>query len=60
MSEFVNKAKQFADSHEEQVDQATDRVGDEAKERTGDRYDKQIDKGVQAVDQHIGDDEPQQ
>ena len=32
-SDFVNKAKNLADQHDEQVDQGLDRAGDMAKER---------------------------
>ena len=32
-SDFVNKAKDLADQHDEQVDQGLDRAGDKAKKR---------------------------
>jgi hypothetical protein len=54
MTEFLNKAKEFADSHDEQVDKAIDRTGEEVDERTGQRYDKQIDKGAEFAKEHTG------
>ena len=44
-SDFVNKAKNLADQHDEQVDQGLDRAGDMAKERFA-GHDEQIDQGV--------------
>jgi hypothetical protein len=58
MTGFFNEAEMFADSHEQQVNQALQRAGKEFDERTGDRYDTEIDKGVQLAEQHIGDGQP--
>ena len=54
MSDYLDDAKRFADSHEEQVEQGLERGAKEAEERTGDRYDQQIDRGVRSAEEHIG------
>ncbi|OWV09349.1 MULTISPECIES: antitoxin [Micromonospora] len=54
MSDFMNKAKDFADKHDKQVDQGLDKAGDYADKRTGGRYDEQIDKGVDAAQARTG------
>jgi MT0933-like antitoxin protein len=51
----MDEAKKFADSHEEQVDSAVEKAGQEADERTGNRYDSQIQKGEKLAEEHIGD-----
>jgi len=54
MSDFMDKAKDFADKHDDQVDQGLTKAGDEADRRTGGKYDEQIDKGVDYAQQHTG------
>ncbi|MFI7215781.1 antitoxin [Micromonospora maritima] len=54
MSDFMDKAKDFADKHDEQVDKGLDRAGDMADQRTGGKYDQQIDKGVDMAQQRTG------
>jgi antitoxin protein of toxin-antitoxin system len=54
MDDFLNKAKQLADEHDEQVDQALERVGQEIDERTGNRFTSQIDKGVDFAQERTG------
>jgi hypothetical protein len=54
MNDFLDKAKNFADQHDEQVDKGLDRAGDEVNKRTGDKYENQVDKGVDAAQQHTG------
>ncbi|MCZ7440115.1 antitoxin [Micromonospora sp. WMMC241] len=54
MSDFMDKAKDFADKHDEQVDKGIDRAGDMADQRTGGKYDQQIDKGVDMAQQRTG------
>jgi hypothetical protein len=56
VTDFLNKAERFAGEHEEQVDKTLDRAGTEVDERTGHRYDAEVDKAVQAAEEHIGDD----
>jgi len=54
MSDFMEKAKDFAEEHDEQVDQGLDKAGDLADERTGRKYDEQIDKGVDFAQERTG------
>ncbi|WP_431928168.1 antitoxin [Micromonospora wenchangensis] len=54
MSDFLNKAKDFADKHDKQVDQGLEKAGDFADKRTGGRYGEQIDKGVDAAQARTG------
>ncbi len=57
--DFLNKAKELADQHEETVDQVIGRIGDEVDDRTGGRFSEHIDKGVAAAQGFTGDgDEP--
>jgi hypothetical protein len=51
--DFVNKAKELADQHDEQVDQGLDRGGDLAKERFA-GHDEQIDGAVDRAQQYTG------
>lgn len=55
MSDYLEKAEQFAGSHEQQVDEGLDKAAKEAERRTDDRYDPQIDQGVKEVEKHIHD-----
>ena len=52
-SDFVNKAKNLADQHDEQVDQGLDRAGDMAKERVA-GHDAQVDSVVDRAQQYTG------
>jgi len=52
-SDFVNKAKNLADQHDEQVDQGLDRAGDMAKERFA-GHDEQVDSVVDRAQQYTG------
>ena len=52
-SDFVNKGKEFADQHDEQVDQGLDRAGDAAKDRFA-GHDAQIDGAVDRAQQYTG------
>ncbi|GAA0913220.1 hypothetical protein GCM10009557_87030 [Virgisporangium ochraceum] len=51
---FMDRAKDFADQHDEQVDKGLDRAGEEADKRTGGKYDEHIDKGVDFAQQRTG------
>jgi antitoxin protein of toxin-antitoxin system len=53
MGDFADKAKEFADQHDEQVDQGLERVGDEASERLG-GHEGQVDALVDKVQQSTG------
>ncbi|MBC8988651.1 MULTISPECIES: antitoxin [Micromonospora] len=54
MSDFMDKAKDFADKHDKQVDQGIEKAGGAADKRTGGKYDAQIDKGVDMAQQRTG------
>ncbi|MFI6130199.1 antitoxin [Micromonospora sp. NPDC051141] len=54
MSDFMDKAQDFADKHDKQVDQGIEKAGDMADKRTGGKYDQQIDKGVDMAQQRTG------
>jgi hypothetical protein len=54
MSDFMDKAKDFTEKHDEQVDQGLQRAGDEVDERTGGKYGDKIDKGVDQAQERTG------
>jgi hypothetical protein len=56
---FLDKAKDFADKHDEQVDQGIEKAGDQIDQRTGNKYDSQIDKGVDMAQERTGDGDTQ-
>jgi hypothetical protein len=58
VNDFFDKAKEFADQHDEQVDEALHRAGEELDERTGQKYTEQIDRGVQEAQERTGGDRP--
>ena len=45
MSEFMDKAKKLASEHSEQADQGLDKAAEMAGEKTGGKYDSQIQAG---------------
>ena len=51
---FLDKAKEFADKHDKQVDQALEKIGDEVDKRTHHKYSEQIDKGVDEAQRRTG------
>jgi MT0933-like antitoxin protein len=51
---FMDKAKDFAEQHDEQIDQGVQKAGDQVNKRTGDKYDDQVDKGVDMAQQRTG------
>ncbi len=57
---FMDKAKDFADKHDEQVDKGIDKAGDQIDDRTGNKHSAQIDKGVDAAQQRTGAGDTQQ
>ena len=58
-SDFVNKAKNLADQHDEQVDQGVEKAGDVADERTGGQHGEQIDRGVDIAQERTGEGDTQ-
>jgi hypothetical protein len=59
MGGFMDKAKEFADDHDEQVDQGLEKAGDFADDKTGGKYGEQIDRGVDAAQERTGDGDTQ-
>ena len=57
---FADKAKDFADKHDEQVDQGIEKAGDQVDKRTGDKFSSQVDKGQDAAQQRTGSGDTQQ
>jgi hypothetical protein len=55
MSGFMDKAKDALDQHDEQVDQAIEKAGEQVDQRTGAKYSDQIDKGVDEAQKRTGD-----
>lgn len=54
MGEFMDKAKDFADEHDDQVDKGMQKAGDEADERMGGEHGEKIDKAVDAAQERTG------
>ncbi|GIJ43148.1 kanamycin biosynthetic protein [Virgisporangium aliadipatigenens] len=54
MNDFLRSAKDFADKHDEQVDQGIDKAGDQIDQRTGSKYTEHIDKGEDIAQQRTG------
>ena len=57
---FMDKAKDFADKHDEQVDQGIEKAGDQIDDRTGNKHSDQIDKGVDQAQARTGQGDTQQ
>jgi len=55
MSDFLGKAKDFIEQHDDKVDEVLERVGDEVDKRTGERHSDQIDRAVDFAQEHTGD-----
>ena len=51
---FLDRAKEFADQHDDKVDQALERAGDEVDKRTGERYSEHVDRGVDLAQERTG------
>lgn len=54
MGDFMDKAQDFADKHDKQVDQGMEKAGEQVDQRTGEKHSGQIDKGVDAAQQRTG------
>ncbi|GAA3452978.1 antitoxin [Dactylosporangium matsuzakiense] len=54
MNSFFDKVKDLADQHDEKVDQALDKIGDFADDKTGNKYSEHIDKGVDFAQERTG------
>ncbi|MGC9669418.1 antitoxin [Planosporangium sp. 12N6] len=51
---FLDKAKNLLDQHDDKVDKALDKAGEQIDQRTGGKYSEQIAKGVQAAKERTG------
>ena len=56
---FLDKAKDFLDEHDKQVDQALEKIGDEVDKRTGHKYTDKIEKGVDEAQKRTGEGDTQ-
>jgi hypothetical protein len=54
---FINKVKDLAGKHPDQVHEGVDKAEDVAKEKTGDKYDDQIKQGGDKVEGFLGADQ---
>jgi hypothetical protein len=54
MPDFMDEAKKLASEHPDQLDQGLDKAADLAKEKTGGKYDDQIDTGQEKVEGFLG------
>ena len=54
MGDFMDRAKNFADDHDKQVDQGLEKAGDQIDDRTGGKYTSQVDKGVDEAQERTG------
>jgi hypothetical protein len=59
MGGFLDKAREMAEQHDEQVDQALEKTGDMAGEKTGGKYDDKIGQGKDWAQEHTGDGDTQ-
>ena len=57
---FMDKAKDFTDEHDEQLDQGIEKAGDQVDKRTGDKYSSQVDKAVDQAQQRSGEGDTQE
>jgi 4-alpha-glucanotransferase len=51
---FLDKAKDFVEKHDDKVDEALEKIGDQVDKRTGHKYTSQIDKGVDEAAKRTG------
>jgi hypothetical protein len=51
---FLDKAKDLLNKHDDKVDQALEKIGDQIDERTGNKYSEHIDKAVQKAQEQTG------
>jgi hypothetical protein len=60
MGGFADKAKNLADQHPDKVQQGIDRGGDAVDERTGNKYESQVDQGQEKAGDFLGTGEQEQ
>jgi hypothetical protein len=54
MPNFFDQAKKLAGEHSDLVDQGLDKAAEEAKKRTGNKYDDHIDTGEEKLEGFLG------
>jgi basic membrane lipoprotein Med (substrate-binding protein (PBP1-ABC) superfamily) len=54
MSEFFDQAKKLASEHSDIADKGFDAAANEAKERTDNKYDNQVDQGEEKLEGFLG------
>ena len=54
MSDFMDEAKKMASEHSDIADQGMDQAAEMAKEKTGGRFDSQVDSGEQKAEEYLG------
>ena len=52
---FIDKVRKLADEHDDTVDRALEKLGDEVDKRTDHKYSAQIDKAVDVAQERTGD-----
>ena len=52
--EMADKAKDFAGDHDKQSDEALDKAADFADDKTGNKYDSQIQSGEDKAENYLG------
>jgi hypothetical protein len=55
VTDFVDRAKDFADERDQQLDEGLEKVGDQVDQRTEGRYGEQVDRGVDEAQRRTGD-----
>jgi hypothetical protein len=54
MADFMDKATEAVNQHDQQVDQGLQKAGEQVDQRTGGTHTERIDQGVDAAQQHTG------
>jgi hypothetical protein len=57
---FADKAKDFVDQHDEQVDKGLQKAGEQVDDRTGNKYSDRIDKATDEAQERTGAGDTQQ
>ena len=52
---FLDDAKKQVDEHADQVDEAIEKAGDLVDEKTGGKFEDQVDKAQEALEKQTGD-----
>lgn len=55
MSDFLNRARDLADQHDDKVDQVLEQVGDQINERTGGQHSEIVDRVIDEAQSRTGD-----